>query len=169
MKPFESVIPLVLLLNWCSSALAAPSDTWDKAAAAIYLDDRMDLWFQKAKKLKTDQGSTSCVSCHTVVPYALARPALRQAMGSKDPIPQESKLLEETIRRVDSYDTHEPLYKGKVEQSRGTEAVLNLLILASEDARQNPKAPSDHTRKALRELWKEQRPDGAWEWLDFAL
>src|SRR5579859_4334223 len=140
---------------------------WDREAAAKYLDDRMDLWFQKAKKLRTGEGKTSCVSCHTAVPYALARPLLRKAAGLSKPTAQEQLLLNETLSRVDTYDTHEPLYKGKEEQSRGTEAVLNLLILAGEDARQKFPAPSEPTRKALNELWKEQRPDGAWEWLDF--
>ena len=150
-----------------------PSETfkeeggWNSEAAAKYLDDRMDLWFQKAKKLRTGEGKTSCVSCHTAVPYALARPVLRKAAGLSKPTTQEQLLLNETLSRVDTYDTHEPLYKGKEEQSRGTEAVLNLLILAGEDAHQKSPVPSDPTRKALIELWKDQRPDGAWEWLDF--
>ena len=129
----------------------------------------MDLWFEKAKKLRTGQGTSSCVSCHTVVPYALARPVLRKASGMSKPTPQEAKLLDETLRRVDTYGSHEPLYKSKDEQSCGTEAVLNLFILAGEDARQNLKVPSGPTRKALEELWKQQRADGAWNWLDFGL
>ena len=140
---------------------------WNKEAAARYLDDRMDLWFQKAKKLGTGEGKTSCISCHTVVPYALARPLLRKAAGVSKPTGQELRLLEETVRRVDTYDTHEPLYKSKEKQSRGTEVVLNLLILAGEDSRQDFQLPGEPTRKALDELWKEQRPDGAWDWLDF--
>jgi squalene-hopene/tetraprenyl-beta-curcumene cyclase len=70
---------------------------------------------------------------------------------------------------VDTYGDHEALSKGKEQQSRGTEAVLNLLILAGEDARQKRRAPRGGTRKALEELWKEQRADGAWDWLDFGL
>jgi squalene-hopene/tetraprenyl-beta-curcumene cyclase len=70
---------------------------------------------------------------------------------------------------VATYGNHEPFYKGKAEQSCGTEAVLNLLILAGEDARQNPQALGGPTHKALDELWKVQRPDGAWDWLDFGL
>jgi len=157
--------------NLVEQALAQPapeaSQAWDKQAVAKYLDDRMDLWFEKAKKLRTGDGKTSCVSCHTVVPYAMARPVLRKAAGVNKPTPQETKLLAETILRVESYGSHEPLYKSKEEQSRGTEAVLNLLILAGEDARQGARMPSAATRKALDELWKEQRPDGAWNWLDF--
>jgi squalene-hopene/tetraprenyl-beta-curcumene cyclase len=142
---------------------------WDKEAAAKYLDDRMDLWFDKAKKLQTGQGTTTCVSCHTVVPYALARPALRKATGMTQPTPQEAKLLDETLRRVGTYGSHEPLVKDKAEQSRGTEAVLNLLILSGEDARQNRLAPSGPTRRALEELWEAQRADGAWNWVDAGL
>src|SRR5690242_7833723 len=75
---------------------------WDQQAAAKYLDDRMDLWFVKARKLQTGEGKTSCVSCHITVPYVLARPALRQATDVGQPTPQESKLLDETLHRVDT-------------------------------------------------------------------
>jgi hypothetical protein len=187
MKSIESVSVLPFLMIWIFSGSAAWSEealrqshpqastapyapiAWDKNAAAKYLDDRMDLWFEKAKKLRTDQGLTSCVSCHTVVPYAMARPVLRKATGENTPTPQETRLLDEAIRRVDTRANHEPLYKSKDEQSRGTEAVLNLLILAGADGRQGLQAASEPTRKALQHLWKEQRPDGAWDWLDFAL
>lgn len=187
MKFSGSVFALPFLAVFMSSTLAASADpvppqpilqssaartvpaAWDKEAAAKYLDERMDLWFDKARKLRTGQGNTSCVACHTVVPYALARPVLRKATGVIKPTPQEARLLEETVRRVDTYGSHETLYKGKDEQSRGTEAVLNLLILSGEDARQNLQAPSGPTRKALEELWKAQRADGAWDWLDFGL
>ena len=177
------MLALPLFAICASSALSAPSDqaspqvsnvpdkptAWNKVAAAKYLDDRMDLWFDKAKKLRTGREVTSCVSCHTVVPYALARPVLRKAAGAGNPTPQEARLLDETLHRVDTYGSHEPMYKGKEEQSRGTEAVLNLLILAGADARQNRQAPGGPIHKALEELWKEQRADGAWDWLDFGL
>ena len=150
------------------SAVPVAAAGWDARAAAKYLDERMGLWFEKADKLRTDQGSTSCVSCHTEVPYALARPVLRKAIGETKPAPQEIRLLDETVRRVSTYDTHGVLYEDKDEQSRGTEAVLNLLILAGEDARQGRREASEPTRKALQELWKQQRPEGNWNWLDFA-
>jgi hypothetical protein len=187
MKSFGSVFALPFLTVCASSALAASADPdpsgpvpqestvrntatgWDQEAAAKYLDDRMDLWFQKARKLQTGQGTTTCVSCHTVVPYALARPALRKAAGVDRPTPQEAKLLDETIRRVDTYGSHEPLDKSKGAESRGTEAVLNLLILSGEDARQNRPDPSGPTDRALEELWHEQRADGAWNWMDTGL
>jgi squalene-hopene/tetraprenyl-beta-curcumene cyclase len=149
-----------------SSGASNRPTTWDRNAAAKYLDDRMDLWFAKARKLKTGEGKTTCVSCHITAPYVLARPALRRALGVTKPTAQEVKLLNETLRRVESYGVHEPMSKGKEEQSRGSEAVLNLLILASEDAREERPRPGGPTRQALDELWAAQRADGAWDWLD---
>ena len=52
-----------------------------------------------------DRG-TFCVSCHTAVPYALARPALRSVLGERDRTPIEVKLLDNvgldglTMRRL---------------------------------------------------------------------
>jgi len=148
------------------------SGGWDREGAAKYLDERMEVWFAKAKKLRTGQAETACVSCHTTVPYVLARPALRRAMQVKTATPQELRLIEETTRRVESYGAHQPLYdhnESKKTESRGTEAVLNALILGSGDAAQNRREPSATTQQALKRLWETQRPDGAWDWLDFGL
>lgn len=152
--------------------LSQPSDlphgiaAWDRQAAAKYLDDRMDLWFAKARTLQTGEEKTTCVSCHITVPYVLARPALRRVMGVSQPTPQETKLLDETLRRVDTYAKHEPLSKGKDEQSRGSEAVLNVLILASAGAEQKGLGLYTPINRALNELWAAQRVDGAWDWMD---
>jgi hypothetical protein len=139
---------------------------WDPEKAAQYLDDRMDMWFDKARKLRTGEGKTACISCHTVVPYLLARPVLRKAMRVANPTPQEVKFLGEIAQRVDSYAGQESLYGGQAGSARGTEAVLNALILALEDARQNRQQVSEPTRKAFQQLWQSQRPDGAWDWLN---
>src|SRR5437762_7844128 len=110
---------------------AAPQDAtaertgWNQEGAARYLDERMDAWFAKAKKLQTGQGETTCVSCHTTVPYALSRSALRRAMHVSSATPQEARLFDEAARRVETYDAHELLYdfnEGKKKESRGTEA-----------------------------------------------
>ena len=150
----------------------AASGGWDREGAAKYLDERMDVWFAKAKKIRTGQVETSCVSCHTTVPYVMARPALRRAMLAPAPTSQEMRLIEETTKRVESYGSEQPLYDfndGKKTQSRGTEAVLNALILASADAAQNRRELSGTTQRALDQLWETQRPDGSWDWLDFGL
>jgi squalene-hopene/tetraprenyl-beta-curcumene cyclase len=145
---------------------------WNRADAAAYLDKRMDEWFARGDKLRTGEGQTTCISCHTVIPYALARPALRRAMHVDTPTAQERRLVAETSRRVQTYDTHQLLYdyeEDKKGESRGTEAVLYALILASADAAQPGRAPSDATRRAMTRLWQKQRPDGSWEWLDVGL
>ena len=54
-------------------------------------------------------------------------------------------------------------------ESRGTEAVLNAVILTSADAARNVREPSAPTRKALARLWETQRADGRWDWLEFGL
>jgi len=160
----------LLLLLVCPTAFAGTTPEqptpW-QVNAARYLDDRMDVWFAKSEKLRTGDVQTSCVSCHTVVPYALARPALRKAAGVKAPAPQEERLLRETLLRVATYDSHEPLYKSKKDESRGSEAVLNLLVLVGELAPDNQESLAEPLRKAFEELWAAQRVDGAWDWLDF--
>ncbi len=139
---------------------------WDPKQAARYMDGRMDLWFAKAAKLRTGEGRTSCISCHSVVPYLLARPALRKATKVNDLAPQETRLLAEIAQRVDTWDNNEPLYARQEKQSRGTELVLDALVLAWADASQGRKEPSQPVQKALRHLWETQCPDGAWDWLD---
>ncbi len=184
MKSMGLVFALPFLVVCSSSVLAAIADpvpsqpispvstvqnksiAWDQQAAAKYLDDRMDLWFDRASKLRTGQGTTACVSCHTTVPYALARPALREAAGVSQPTPQEARLLDQTLRRVQTYGSPQQKVKSEDEQSRGSEVVLNVLILASAQARQNEPLPGGATRRALNELWAAQRADGAWNWLD---
>src|SRR5579859_3151730 len=153
---FWVVLPFAAFADPASSQLSSQppgssnkAAAWDQQAAAKYLDDRMDLWFAKARKLHTGEGETSCVSCHTTVPYVLARPALRQATDVSQPAPQEAKLLDETLHRVDTYGHHEALSAGKHD---GSEAVLNVLILASAEARQNDPLPGGATRRALNEL-----------------
>jgi squalene-hopene/tetraprenyl-beta-curcumene cyclase len=171
-------VVVTTLLMGLTARGAGPRDApperpgWDREGAARYLDERMDAWFAKAKKLQTGQRQTACVSCHLTVPYVLSRSALRQAMHVSSATPQEVRLLEEAAWRVETYDAHEPLYafsERKKTESRGTEAVLNALILAKADAEQKRQDASEPTRKALRQLWETQRSDGAWDWLDAGL
>ena len=171
------VVLAVLLLGFTTRQAAllddrAASFGWDREGAARYLDERMQVWFANAKKLRTGQSETVCVSCHTTVPYVLARPALRRAMRVSALTPEEVRVVEETTRRVESYGAHQPLYdhsESKKTESRGTEAVLNALILACADAAQGRREPSAPTQQAFKRLWETQRTDGAWDWLDFGL
>ena len=55
-------------------------------------------------------------------------------------------------------------------ESRGTEAVLNALILARAlTPQQSRREPSESYATALGVLWETQRSYGAWDWLDFGL
>ena len=158
--------PLVFLLLFSLAGPAWSQANWNPAAAASYLDDRMDAWFAGAKQVQTGDGETRCISCHTSVPYALARPALRRALHATSPTPQEIRLIADVTRRVDTYGSQQPFYdsdEAKRTESRGTEAVLNALLLAGAE----PAAPA--TRAAFTHLWETQRADGAWDWQQFGL
>ena len=153
-------------------ALAAE---WDQAAAADYLD-RRQVWWRTWPNAARDHG-TSCVSCHTTLPYALARSALRSPLGETGPTIPEANLLADVSKRVALWNEVDPYYPDqtvglpKTSESRGTEAILNALILSSRDAREGQLA--SETRQAFENLWKLQftRGEGAggWAWLYFGL
>ena len=93
-------------------------------------------------------------------------------MHESTPTPQEARLLDDVTQRVGSYDAHQPYYDSderKKAESRGTEAVINALVLVTADAQRQPPTLSEPTRRAFGRLWEVQRPDGAWDWLDFGL
>ena len=148
------------------------AEGWDTAAAASYLDARMDAWWAKAKPLKTGDAEVKCLSCHTAVPYALARPALRIAMGQSAPTPHEERMLATVRQRVQHAATQQPYYDhtdAKKAESRGVEAVLNAVVLTQYDTLGRSGTGSDASRAAIARLWEVQRADGAWDWLNFGL
>lgn len=148
-----------------------PQDAWDRAAVAAYLDGRMDVWWAKAKTLKTGDSEVKCLSCHTALPYALARPALRRADGTATPTAHEARILEIARLRVAYRADDQPYYdhtEDKKLEARGVEAVINAVLLTSAD--EGVKAgPRAETRAAMSGLWDVQRADGAWDWLNFGL
>jgi squalene-hopene/tetraprenyl-beta-curcumene cyclase len=155
-----------------SSAAPTASTPWNPKAAAGYLDRRAEWWIAWPGAAR-DHG-TFCVSCHTALSYSLARPALRTALDEQELSPNERKLLDNVKKRVRLRKEAEPFYSeqigpGKSSQSRGTESVLNALILANFDSR-NGKL-SDDTQEAFQDMWRQQETTGddkgAWPWLDF--
>jgi len=148
--------------------------TWDQKSAAGYLDQRAAWWMAWPKAARDHE--TFCVSCHTAVPYMLSRPALRKALAEEAPSPNERRLLENVTKRVRLWKEVVPFYSDadrgayKTVESRGTESVLNALILSSNDAQHGQL--SDDTRIALDNMWAEQQTSGnkkgAWSWLRFA-
>jgi squalene-hopene/tetraprenyl-beta-curcumene cyclase len=154
-------------------AEADPSGTWNRKAAAAYLDQRAT-WWTTWPNAQRDHG-TFCVSCHTALPYALARPALRQPLGETGASPGEAALLANITKRVMMWRDVEPFYPDqtrgvpKTSESRATEAILNAVILARRDAAAG--SLSDEGRRALDNMWalqmKTGEQTGAWTWLQF--
>jgi squalene-hopene/tetraprenyl-beta-curcumene cyclase len=152
-----------------------PQNQWDAAAAASYLENR-EVWWQKWPLAQKEHG-TLCVSCHTVIPYALVRPALRQVLREKEMTQTEKAMLASVEMRVAEWDTLAPFYSdsedgpGKTAQSHATEAVLNAVILANYDAASGQLRPV--TRAAFDDAWALQETSGenagGWKWQDFNL
>ena len=149
--------------------------TWDAEAAAAYLDQRVEWW--SGWETAARERGTFCVSCHTTGPYGLARPMLRPAGRASEAAGSERALLDSVTTRVSHWTEVGPFYPDerygapKTSQSRGTEAILNALVLARHDDRTG--ALSDLTLQAFENLWALQETSdaaaGAWPWLHFNL
>jgi squalene-hopene/tetraprenyl-beta-curcumene cyclase len=156
-------------------ALAQESASWDKKGAAAYMDSRQ-IWWRSWPNAARD-ANTVCVSCHTTLPYALARPALRSALNEHDRSENEVKLIADVVKRVRAWRDVEPWYPDqtrglpKTAESRGTESVINALVLARRDAADG--AVSADARQAFANMWIQQMRtgdlSGAWAWLSFRL
>ena len=155
-------------------SVAEPNDgeSWSPKSAAGYMDQRADWWMSWSMSAR-DHG-TFCVSCHTVLPYALARPSLRADLGERRASATEQKLVDNITKRVRMWQDVEPFYTDeksgvpKSLESRATESVLNALILT----RLSPAgALSDDARIALNNMWAFQlstgETKGALTWLNF--
>ena len=155
---------------------------WNMTQAAQYLDRRGEDWFKFGSAHRgTGSTATSCISCHSLLPYALARPVLRRLSKESVLTRWETIILEQTKTRVSNWDQLDaPEFQlfydfddAKKKQSRGTEAILNALVLAFDDQIEGRRQPCDETKKALSILWATQITEGehkgSWEWLNFGL
>lgn len=169
------VSALAIWIAGCSPRPDSRSGSWDPGAAAAYLDQRQDWWVRWPGSARDH--ATFCISCHTVLPYALGRAQLDGPLDGRPASPQESRLRADVVKRVRLWSQTLPYYtdqrngRPKSVQSRGTEAVLNALILVSEDARTGRLSPD--AKSALEDMWETQERSGdsagAWAWLDFDL
>jgi squalene-hopene/tetraprenyl-beta-curcumene cyclase len=170
----QAALAVVLISASLSFAVPAQgADSWNSKSAAAYLDGRTEWWETWSKSVR-DHG-TFCISCHTAVPYGLSRLTLRSTLGESGPSAPEQKLLANVTKRVRGWSEMEPFYKDnpggptKSSESRGTESVLNALILTAYDAPVGKLG--DDTRTALNHMWELQLTagdkKGAWTWLDF--
>ena len=150
-----------------------PSDTWSSKNAAAYLDQRSS-WWMTWKSAERDH-NTFCTSCHTVLPYTLGRPALRAALKEERPSANERQILDNITKRVRLWGEVLPFYDDakngvpKTAEARGTESVLNALVLTNYEAGSGKL--SEVARLALDNMWALQLKDGdkngAWTWLNF--
>src|SRR5262245_27556933 len=167
-----SLVALVVVA-WTAVIRGADAPVWNPRAAAGYLDQRAEWWttWQGAAR----DHETFCVSCHTAAPYAVARPALRRTLGESAPSAPEAKLAANVVKRVRMWRDVEPFYPDqtrgvpKTSESRGTESILNALVLSSRDAAVG--SLSDDARRAFDNMWALQMKTGdhtgAWTWLNF--
>jgi hypothetical protein len=167
-----TAIPCAFAEHGGESAATSSGD-WNRFTAAQYLDARQTWWMNWPKARRDHE--TACVSCHTAVPYALSRPSLRDALNESGVSAPEREMLGYIARRVTLWDELEPFYSDqkvgprKTVESRGTESVLNALILARYDSRQG--RLTELSQKAFEHMWATQLVAGAdagsWEWLNF--
>lgn len=158
-----------------SRLAAEPPDAsgWDAKAAAGYLDGRAE-WWTTWPNAARDRG-TYCMSCHTTLPYALARPALRGLLSEIAPSQTEEKIVGNLLTRARNWRDVEPWYPDqtrglpKTSESRAIESVMNALVLVRRD--EEAGKLSDDTRTALGVMWALQMKTGpqagAWTWLNF--
>ena len=156
---------LVLLLAGCSRPSSGLD--WSPPAAAHYLDHRAATWIHS--RLASRDRGTACLSCHTTLPYALARSELGHVMREQSLPEPQREILDMINRRVALWTRVLPWYRDQKLQSRGTEAVLNALILANTDMSRGHLSPA--TRVALDEMWALQQTEGpeagSWPWIQF--
>lgn len=161
----QLTVVLALWMTGCSRQ--SSSLEWNPPAAANYLDHRAKVWMHS--RLASRDHGTACLSCHTTLPYALARSELGRVMNERLPAEPQRELLEMVKKRVALWPQLLPWYRDQKLQSRGTEAVLNALILADADARLGHLSPT--TRAALADMWALQRTEGpgegSWPWIEF--
>lgn len=161
------------LLAAAPARAEGPPPEWDAAKAAQYLDSRAQ-WWSTWSGAARDHG-TFCISCHTTLPYALARPALRERLHEPQMSAAERTVIGNMLARVALGPAAEPFYPDqtrgipKTSESRAIEAVMNALVLARRDAPGG--RLTGEAKSQLDGMWALQMKvgpqAGAWTWLNF--
>jgi len=144
---------------------------WNPKLAEQYLDARQKAWVEWPHALES---GVACVSCHTGLPYLMARPQLRRTLGESSPTLYEDVLvagIRATVIRTDAKDLFKGLKGRIVDQVYGAQVIVSALVLAMDDAQRGHMSPEGE--KALDRMWTIQLHDGpdkgAWLWSDFDL
>lgn len=123
---------------------------WNPKLAAAFMDERQKQWFAWPTAAKA---GGPCVSCHTGLPYLIARPGLRRVLGEPEPTKWETGLLDALRARLEGKAAGSA-------QSIGTESIMAAVFL-----RDNPAAQD--------RLWNLQLRDGkrrgGWNWFELEL
>src|SRR5262245_29732994 len=98
----ELTLTSLVLVVWFAAAAVGQEPAWNPKAAAKYLDERGEWWLGWGSSAR-GQG-TSCISCHTALPVALARPALAKQLGETEPAAVEKKLIANVQKRVANWE-----------------------------------------------------------------
>lgn len=134
-----------------TASLAAPganradepiAPTFSLTQAARFLDAASSDWTRTRR----------CFTCHTNYNYLLARPAISEASAVHQ---QVRRALEELVEV--RWAEQGPRWD--------TEVVMSAAVLAYHDAATTGKLHRT-TRKALDRMWRVQRPDGGFDWLN---
>ena len=156
-------LAFAILPAWCGD--------WNPKLAEQYLDSRQQAWVAWPHALES---GVACVSCHTGLPYLLARPALRRTLGESGPTLYEGVLvasMRATVVRTDAKDLFRGLKGPIVDQVYGAQVVLSALVLAMDDAQRGRMSPE--AEASFKRLWSTQvqagDDKGAWHWSDFDL
>lgn len=120
-----------------------------------YLDRRADHWMRVTGK------RSDCISCHTVLPYVMARASI----GALDH-DNIRTIQTYVVDRVDHFADKSPWYDP--EKSKGTESILNATILSfiNQSEGRSDKALSRESKLAIELMLGEQQDGGDFEWLD---
>jgi squalene-hopene/tetraprenyl-beta-curcumene cyclase len=145
-KLFVATLAMALASTLVVIVVRGAGVNWDPARAANYLDSRQQAWFAWRQAQSADG---PCVSCHTGMPYLLARPALRSLLKEKAPTMYEIGLRS----RLASHAGEKP--KGALQS---VETIMAAMFVTDAEPR----------RKTFDQLWTLQQSDGAlkggWQW-----
>src|SRR5262249_11061780 len=117
---------LFVAVGSMSAVIGLRGASWDPARAARYLDSRQQEWFAWRQAQSPDG---PCVSCHTGMPYLLARPALRALLKEAAPTMYDSGLGARLARPAGEKP------KGALQ---GVETIMAALFLSDRETQRSP-------------------------------
>ncbi len=129
--------PIDAVVSFCNGLFRSASQVETRAVK-----------YSEKKALKW-QRENQCLSCHTVLTYAV---------GVEVP---HRDLLTGVNSRLENWGRNELWYPERAAASLSTELIINLVIKSKSDGTVDP--------KFLRQLMQYQKADGGWDWLSFDL